>query len=246
MTTNPYRAVFYGRQYDWHGSLNADQLRKSHDKRACYYRWYTRGWLPEDKSAPILDLACGAGQFVYFLRKEGYQNVVGVDVDSQQISMAAKLGLDCRAAEAGALLSASKETWALIGALDVLEHLTRAEMFELLELVAAHLAPGGRLILSVPNASSPQGLVTRYSDITHETAFTTTSMEEALFCHKLRVRAVLDPWPAPVDFPRRLFRCVTLLTRSLEGMRLRLLGLSKPSVWSPVFWMMAEKESLTG
>lgn len=239
---NPYRDAFYQRQAEWHGVNSLEELRTKHQIRAKYYRWYTRGWLPGSKSAPILDIACGAGQFVYFLKNEGYGNVTGIDLDKTQVEMGKGLGLNCQHVDAFQFMSENKTKWAQISTLDVLEHLTPEELFRLLELISANLAPGGRLILSVPNADSPQGLSTRYSDITHENSFGIISMSEALFCHGLRCKAVLDPWPTPVDVPRKLYRAIAMLGRRLEGFKLLSLGLGVPKVWSSVFWMLAVKE----
>jgi len=62
--------------------------------------------------------------------------------------------------------------------LNILEHFTREELYPLLESVTARLAPGGRLIASVPNADSPHASRAIYADITHEIAFTPTSLLE--------------------------------------------------------------------
>ncbi len=129
----------------------------------------------------------------------------------------------------------------VITMLDILEHFTRAEMFELLSAVATRLAPGGRLIASVPNASSPRGLHTYFADITHETTFTPASLMEVLFCHGLTVRAIRDPWPAPVTPLRSCYRALSRVAQRLEGWRLRLLGLDVPEYWSSVIWALAVK-----
>lgn len=240
---NPYRKSFYQRQAEWHGYGSADEVKAHHEIRLAYYVWLTRNWLPESKSAGMLDLGCGAGQFVYFLKKSGYSNIIGIDTDINQIHMACKLGLDCRHSDVFDYLRKNEMQFDCISALDILEHFTISEMHDLLELISMRLAPGGRLILSVPNAESPQGLSVRYGDITHENAFSLTSMSEALFCHNLKCMDARDPWPTPIDFPRMVYRCIASFARRVEGLRLKILGLSVPKVWSPVFWMLAVKKT---
>jgi len=47
-----------------------------------------------DRSARILDLGCGHGAFIYFLREAGYTDVVGVDKSPEQVAEAKRLGID--------------------------------------------------------------------------------------------------------------------------------------------------------
>jgi 2-polyprenyl-3-methyl-5-hydroxy-6-metoxy-1,4-benzoquinol methylase len=218
-----------------------DRVKASHEQRIRYYEWYARGWLPGDKESRILDIGCGAGQFVYFLKKKGYAQSVGIDLDEKQIELARSLDLNCECIGAVDFLEREETPYAAISLLEVLEHFQHEEMFKLLSLIASRLAKRGCLILSVPNAESPQGLHARYADITHEIAFTPESLTETLLCHGLHVKSLRDPWPAPVDPLRKAYRMICHVTRGLEGFRLRLLGLARPRIWSPVLWALAEK-----
>jgi 2-polyprenyl-3-methyl-5-hydroxy-6-metoxy-1,4-benzoquinol methylase len=238
---NPYREAFYSRQAEWHGYQSVESVKSKHENRRKYYKWCTKNWIPESRTTPALDIGCGSGQFLYFLREEGYQDVTGIDVDRDQVEIGRALGLDTRLADAGEFLAASDQSYGLISMLDILEHFRRDELFPLLEAVSAHLAPGGRIIASVPNGESPEAARAIYADITHEIAFTPTSLGELFFCHGLRVKDLRDPWPAPVSPLRRVYRGLTMLTRSVEALRLRSLGLSVPAYWSSVVWVVAEK-----
>jgi hypothetical protein len=64
--------------------------------------------------------------------------------------------------------------------MEVLEHLTPPELLACLDAVAAALVPGGLLVVHVPNAEVIFGMSIRYGDLTHETAFTSTSMNQLL------------------------------------------------------------------
>jgi 2-polyprenyl-3-methyl-5-hydroxy-6-metoxy-1,4-benzoquinol methylase len=239
---NPYRDAFYHRQAAWHGYSSPEAARAKHELRAPYYAWYFRDWLPTSPSTPILDIACGSGQLPYFLQKQGHTDVTGIDLDSDQVALAQQLGLNCHVATIQDFLAADSRTYGLITMLDILEHFTREELFPLLETIVARLQPGGSLIASVPNALSPVGNEAIYADITHEIAFTPTSLAEMLTCHGLTVRETRDPWPAPIDLKRRLYRSVVLAMRKLESARYRLLGLEPPAIWSSVLWVRAEKQ----
>ncbi|MCR8454597.1 MAG: class I SAM-dependent methyltransferase [Crenarchaeota archaeon] len=55
----------------------------------CYKRWYGP-FLPEDRDARILDIGCGMGHFLYFLKEEGYRNFLGVDISREQVNFVRK------------------------------------------------------------------------------------------------------------------------------------------------------------
>jgi 2-polyprenyl-3-methyl-5-hydroxy-6-metoxy-1,4-benzoquinol methylase len=237
---NPYRKRFYALQKRWHGYESLDQVRQHHRRRAAYYKWYTKDWLPADRTQPVLDIACGAGQFLYFLRQEGFSNTIGVDIDKEQIAIGAQLGLNCEHGDAAKFLEGNVTRYSMISCLDILEHMTQAEACHLLDLVRSHLRAEGRLIISVPNAESPRAMSVLYGDITHETAFTRTSLGEMLMCNGLHLLECRDPWPAPIDMRRRVYRCVAKFGRALEAMWLKALGLGVPTIWSPVMWCCAQ------
>jgi len=238
---NPYRDAFYSRQAEWHGYTSPEFAEAKHETRVRYYDWYTRGWLPANKAATILDIGCGSGQFLYYLRARGYTNAQGIDLDGQQVEVAKSLGLKASREMAGAFLDAHPGSIDMIAMLDILEHFTREELFTLLNAVSAKLAPGGVLIASVPNADSPVSNRAIYADITHEIAFTATSFAELFYCHGLKLVAIRDPWPAPVSPMRRAYRGLSRVMQGVEGFRMRLLGMEPPKVWSSVMWAKVER-----
>jgi 2-polyprenyl-3-methyl-5-hydroxy-6-metoxy-1,4-benzoquinol methylase len=241
--TNPYREAFYNRQAEWHGYQDAESAENMHNKRIKYYKWYTKEWLPEPRSTPVLDIGCGSGQFLYFLREQGYRDASGIDLDRSQVEIGRALGLDTRHANAIEFLNEDDKQYGLVSMLDILEHFKMHELFALLEAVTARLSPGGRIIASVPNGDSPHATRAIYADITHEIAFTPTSLSELFFCHGLRVTAFRDPWPAPVSPLHRVYRTLSVFMRRLEAFRLRTLGFEAPRYWSSVIWVIAEKPS---
>lgn len=239
---NPYRGAFYQRQAEWHRYESPESVLRLHQTRARYYDWYTRGWLPQDRNTRILDIGCGSGQFLYFLKERGFTRAEGIDLDRTQVEIARTLGLKAECVDASSYLDRAGDDYGFIAMLDIIEHFRRDELFPLMETIVSRLQVGGRLVASVPNAESPVGLPCYFADITHEMAYTAGSLEEMLFCHDLKVVAFRDPWPAPIDLPRALYRQGALTMRTLAGLlRYRALGLEPPRLWSNVFWVLAEK-----
>ena len=62
----------------------------------------------------------------------------------------------------------------------MLEHVPVAAQIELLRTIRGALRPGGRLILTVPNANSPLASRWRYIDFTHHVSFTEHSLSFVL------------------------------------------------------------------
>lgn len=140
------------------------------------------GWLPTDYSVPILDMGCGAGNFLFTLGRLGYTDLTGVDLSPEQAALAIEWCPDAMIIE-GDVQMVLKETpghYALISGLDIIEHFRKEEVLPFLELVHGALRPGGRLILQTPNAASPWVGSVAYSDFTHEWFYSPRGLERIL------------------------------------------------------------------
>lgn len=135
-------------------------------------------WLP-GKDARILDLGCGLGELLYLCQTLGCAEMVGVNLCLEEIEAArpfVQARFECM--DIVEYLKSSHETFDYIFALNILEHLDKDTLLEVLRLSSEHLAPAGMLVAMVPNAISPFGTVTRYWDFTHEWAFTPNNFRQ--------------------------------------------------------------------
>jgi 2-polyprenyl-3-methyl-5-hydroxy-6-metoxy-1,4-benzoquinol methylase len=142
------------------------------------YNHYLRGWLPVQREAAILELACGGGKFLHFLKQRGFTQVHGVDISPEQVALSRQvLGADqVTEGDAIAFLESHPGEFDLIVAMDLIEHFRKDECLCFLDACASALRPGGRLILQTPNAESPWGGHHRYNDFTHELGFNPNSI----------------------------------------------------------------------
>ncbi len=137
-------------------------------------------YIPRDRAARIVDLACGAGAYLYYLRAAGYTDVSGIDVSPEQIDLARGLGIfgvRCRDLFSE-LAEMDSESVDVILMIDILEHLQNDEMFDALDEVFRVLRKGGVCVAHVPNAEGLYGMRVRYSDMTHERAFAPKSARQ--------------------------------------------------------------------
>lgn len=143
----------------------------------------------------ILDLGCGPGEPIagYFL-SEGYQ-VTGLDVAQGMLEIArARLpqGRWLRGDMRG--LDLAERFDGIIGWTSFF-HLTPAEQRRTLALIAAHLKPGGALLLTVgPQAGEVAGHV--YDDTIYHASLSPEEYESQLAGHGIVVRAFVPEDPA--------------------------------------------------
>lgn len=143
-------------------------------------RLYGR-WLPVERDARILDLGCGAGVLLEWLRdRRGYSRAEGLDPSASQVAFARTLGLNVTHHEHTASWLAAQEPFDLILLIDVLEHLAEGDVEPILRAAATRLRPDGRLIVRVPNANAGFAARYRYIDGTHRRSYTEVSLQAAL------------------------------------------------------------------
>lgn len=146
-----------------------------------YFRKNYLPHLPQRRDARVVDLGCGLGHFLFFLQRAGYTNILGADVGRECIAFCRARGFPVVEEEIGTFLSEYGERADAFILNDVLEHQTKDLMWALLERIRACLAPGGVLLVKVPNVAHPLlGTDSRYLDITHEVGFNENSLEQVL------------------------------------------------------------------
>lgn len=176
------RKRIYARYLDaWDGAAAPTSLG-GFVTRAPMLGHIVRDHFPEDRDASILDLGCGHGALLHFANKAGYRQLRGIDVSPQQVAAARCLGI--QGVEEGDLMTAlanlPESSQDVVVAFDVIEHFTKDELVDFVDSVWRVLKPGGRWLIHVPNAESPFGAAVRYGDMTHEQAFTRSSIEQLL------------------------------------------------------------------
>jgi SAM-dependent methyltransferase len=150
------------------------------EPRRAYLEALIREHFPSDRDSRVLDIGCGHGALLYFLHRASYRNARGVDGSKEQVELAKRLGVPC--VELGRALSSLQDcepaSAEVICLFDVLEHLDRQEAFELLTEVRRVLSANGVCIGHAPNAEGIFGARIRYGDLTHEQAFTASSIRQ--------------------------------------------------------------------
>lgn len=199
MDKSGYRSRIYNRYVSARSVPLAPDTINGLKSRAPYIRRLIQRHFPADRGATILDLGCGHGAIVHFAREVGYTNVEGVDGSPEQVAVARQLGIDGinegdLLKTLAALPAASRDC---IVTFDVIEHFTRDELIGLVDHVQRVLKPGGRWIIHTVNGESPFAGRVRFGDLTHELAFTRTSIAQLLLASGFREVRSYEDEPIP-------------------------------------------------
>src|ERR1039458_4710573 len=137
-------------------------------------------WTPKVKEARCLDLACGCGEMLYCLEREGIKSTVGVDLCREEIDEGRLFvrGSLVHSDVREYLRQTDSKSFDFVTAFNFLEHLSKDYLRDVLLETRRVLRPGGALVGMVPNAISPFGGITRYWDITHEWAFSPNNFRQ--------------------------------------------------------------------
>jgi 2-polyprenyl-3-methyl-5-hydroxy-6-metoxy-1,4-benzoquinol methylase len=164
------------RLYEAYASQHAG--RGGDEAGALVYRRDIRPLLPPPSAGPVVDLGCGQGELVRLLQADGFE-AEGIDISPEQVKLAHAAGVAqvCEG-DFRAILAMHPAHYAAVTATDLLEHLSKPEVLQTFDDVAAALAPGGVFVGRVPNAVSPLGGHIRAGDFTHETSFTARSIRQ--------------------------------------------------------------------
>ena len=178
-----YRNRLYDRYVTAHLSGSIEERVRV---RAPYLRRLISTHFPENHDARMLEIGCGHGALIYYAKKMGYNQLEGVDTSFEQVEEAWKLGLRDVVRQEDlmeTLRKSADKSYNVIIALDVIEHMTKSELLDLMEELYRVLCKEGKLILHMPNAASPFFGRVRYGDYTHEQAFTQSSLSQLLIAH---------------------------------------------------------------
>lgn len=212
------------RQYDKLRPVENELVRESRQRA---YQWRNLRPLlePLTSNTKVVEIGPGLGVTATLLREWGVEDYLAIDVCEEYVESMKALGFDCRlAADASQTLAETvpDATCDFILAIDVLEHMELDSCRALLAIAKRKLAPGGRLIVQVPNASAPFGINTHLADPTHTLPF-----NDVRLVSLLRSVGYSDVKALPVLLPRTttnlvrgfiqrvVFGCVRLLTRAI-------------------------------
>lgn len=231
---------YYRYQAEARGIHTIEDVKRNASEKAYIYDRIVLPWLPA-KEGRIVDLACGHGAFLHWLKERGYTNLEGVDSSTEQTHFAAQVAVAHQAEVLEWLRRQKERSCAALVAIDFIEHISKDAFMELLAETWRVLGNGGRLILRYPNGGSPMVGFNLFADITHVWTYTPGCLQTLATMHNFKgVQFVDEAYNTYRDhrwFKVPVGRLSTMVLRILFQAATKV----KVDYWSPFLWASFSK-----
>lgn len=158
----------YAQWKQWEGDFKAS------DRDARYFAAEFSGIALAGKR--VLEIGFGNGRFLAWAKSQGAL-VAGTEIEETMLVRAREKGFVALSPALDAL-AAGTERFDIVVAFDVFEHWDKQTLITNLQHIASLLDAGGIVLARFPNGHSPFGRVYQHGDITHQTALSTSSIEQ--------------------------------------------------------------------
>ncbi|WP_337872183.1 class I SAM-dependent methyltransferase [Ignavibacterium sp.] len=179
--TIDYRKKYYDSYYTAFNSQISKIDAKIIDSLFAHYDYKVLPHLNNfAKDSLILELGCGPGYLLDYLKLNGFNNITGVDISREQVELANSKGHHVLLDDIFNYLRNSSDKFDIIFAFDLIEHFTKDELLELTNLIFNSLSDAGLFIIRTPNGQGYFSGHIIYGDLTHQTIFTPNSLTQLL------------------------------------------------------------------
>ena len=221
-------------------SIGAHAIVADHRRKAKWYAPRLKCFLPSRKDAFIVDVPCGEGNILFYLKQLGYRRVTGYEIDPDRVKLANELQLDAIQANALEIVRTlhSVDTFFCI---DFIEHISKDAAISFLLQVGRSLSPQGRLILRTPVTDSPRETLHLHNDFTHKWAVNSEVWHTIATATGFRLIATVDERPVADTLVHACMRGAFEVTKLFYTAKCRMMSLPVPGAWTPSAWFIMEK-----
>ncbi len=233
---------YYQYQAKARGVHGLEDVRRIAQEKAYLYDRVLLPWLPADKSGRIAEIACGHGSFLCWAKGQGYTALTGIDSSPEQIELAKQIGITVCESDVNQWLAKQPAAshQAIVG-IDLIEHISKDAVMDLLKSAYRVLADGGRLILRYPNGDSPFVGMNLFNDITHVWTYTPNCLNSLSQMHGYTRTRFVDESSAAIRDNRWLKVPLSNLSTAILRFLVRAATREKIAHWSPHLWACLEK-----
>jgi SAM-dependent methyltransferase len=214
------------------------------------FTWWDHKYLPLleglDRGAAVLEIGCGAGELLAYLRQRGFSDATGLDISGEQVALATRRGVQATVGDVFQTLGdqtphGQGRTYAAILAIDVFEHFSRDELTRLVPLLYHALEPGGRLLIQTANGAGLLPGQVIYGDLTHMTIFTPRSLAQLLRPAGFTNLAFTETGPVPLRLRGRLDTLLWTTIKAIASTVRHIETGKHQAIWTENFLCLARK-----
>ncbi len=195
---------------------------RQYDVYANYFYKNIYKFLPEDKSSKIVDLGCGFGHILYFLKKEKYFNSYGIDTVRENIEVCKSKDLNAAHEDINDYIKDYGNKADVFILSNVLEHFDYQAIVRVVDSLFGLLNKGGTILIILPNCNNISGLATYFSDITHKSPLTEKSLEDLILKTSFKTyyfyNLIVYPNIIFLDFIIKIYNKFVFTLRKLNNM----------------------------
>lgn len=209
--------------YKSHRDRSATELKNKHIKQ---YDYEFESLSGSDSSMSVLEIGCGSGNFLRYLRHKGYASFVGIDMDDHLTEALSDLNdAEIYLDDVAKILKTElkNRTFDRIVLFDVLEHIDLPILSDLMKSLHDHISPNGRVLIRVPNIESPWGLKMHFGTFDHVTPLGPGRLQEL---------AKMTGWQCGACFPQAPMNKTRRIKEALANGLFSFLLSYKPDIWT--------------
>ena len=207
------------------------------------FEYNYKKYFPLDKNLNVLDIGIGRGEMLSCMKNWGYENYLGIDISPSTVNFCKKIGLNCELVnDTTRWMQDNKNAFSVITLLDVLEHIPKTKIINFLKSILESLTDDGLLIIQTPNMGSPDPVLHRYNDITHEFCFVEHSLRQVLMIAGFR-EFKFDGFQEllPDSIKHRIHLVIRSVYWAYIKLTRKISGSPSSNVLNPVFYCIAKK-----
>ncbi|KKQ95044.1 MAG: Methyltransferase type 11 [Candidatus Woesebacteria bacterium GW2011_GWA1_39_11b] len=134
------------------------------------------------KDISVLEVGPGKGEFIKYLHTCRIKNIDVIDKDKNVMkSLQNNFNItNAFNSDNVASIKSKLRRYDLVILIQVLEHMSPKFYFSTIKTLFSRVKNNGYILIVVPNANNPLGLVERYGDLQHQMAFTEQSLKDLI------------------------------------------------------------------
>lgn len=204
-------------------------------------------FLPKDRNSRILDVGCGDGKFLDWIRSEGYTDIHGCEVSDTRVSQARDRleDQDMVSNEDGLshLENCDDSEFGFILLHAVIEHLEKDYVERLLSTARRKLSENGVIVIMTGNLANPLSNSIMYGDFDHEFGYTPAGLSVLLEDQGYEVTAVsgFDHGKYNGTLRYALGQMMEAIPRFLLSLGYFMFRMRRPATVAPLMFVVATR-----